>query len=336
MTQPVTVASVIINQSSGANQSGGSQACDRLRREIEDAFTAQNVRVQWLPLSRRDLARSRERALEQLVLRAEGLVVAAGGDGTVNAVATACRKFHRPFGILPTGTFNYIARNLGLPLDISEAAKVITAGHAAPIQAGEINGKLFLNNAGFGLYSQMVERREIAKRRYGRHRLVAFVSGIRCLLGRHPVYDLHITADGKEHSLRTTTLFFGVNALQLQNYQVELAKYVQAGKLAVLSLRLDSRLDIAQMAWAALHDKVEAADCVDGTAANSVRVTTRRRELKVAIDGEIVVLKAPLAVRVVHDGLTVMLPPPQPEQEAEEPREEERAALPPAPELSAN
>ena len=336
MTQPVTVASVIINQSSGANQSGGSEACNRLRREIEDAFTAQNVRVQWLPLSRRELSRSRERAVEQLVVRAEGTIVAAGGDGTVNAVATACRKFHRPFGILPAGTFNYVARNLGLPLDIAEAAKVIAAGYSAPIHVGEINGKLFLNNAGFGLYSQMVERREMAKRRYGRHQVVAFLSGMKCLFERHPVYDLHITTDGKEHSLRTTTLFFGVNALQLQNYNVELAKYVEAGKLAVLSLRLDSRVDIARMAAAALFDKVEAADCVDATAATSIRVTTRRRELKVAIDGEIVVLKAPLSARVVHDGLTVMLPEPQPEQQAAEPRDEDQAALPPAPELSAN
>lgn len=334
MTERPRVASVIINQSSGSSQSGGSQAYDRLRREIEEAFTAQDVRVQWLPLTRRELARSRERAVEQLALRAEGLVCVAGGDGTVNAVASACRKLHKPLGILPAGTFNYIARNLHLPTDMAEAAKVIAAGNAAPIPVGEINGKLFLNNAGFGLYSQMVERREMDKRRYGRLRLVAFVSGVRCLLQRHPVYDLHITTDGKEHSLRTTTLFFGVNALQLENYNIELAKYVQAGKLAVLSMRLDSRFDIAKMAWAALHDKVEAAECVDATAATSVRVTTRRRELKVAIDGEIVVLKAPLSVRVVPDGLTVMLPPAQPEQQAEEPRSE--SVLPPAPELNAN
>jgi diacylglycerol kinase family enzyme len=180
----------------------------------------------------------------------------------------------------------------------------------------------------------MVEKREEDKRRYGRRRIVALFSGLRCLLERHPVFDLHITTDGKEHSLRTTTLFFGVNALQLQNYNIDVAKYVEHGKLAVLSLRLDSRFDIAKMALAALRGKVETADNVDATAASSVRVTTRRRELKVAIDGETVVLKAPLSVRLVQGGLSVMLPPPQPEAQEEETREE--APLPPVPELNVN
>lgn len=269
------------------------------------------MRVQWLTLDRRALAAARERTVEKTIMAAHGTIVVAGGDGTVNAVASACARLRRPLGILPAGTFNYVARNLGLPEDLEGAAAVIAAGHSAPIAAGEINGHMFLNNAGFGLYSHMIERRELAKRRFGRHRVVAFLSGLRCLTERHPLYHIHVSTNGREHTLRTTTLFFGVNALQLANYNLEASKFVEAGQLAVLSLRLDSRFDIAEAAWAALHGKTEAAQCVDAIGVTQVRVTTgRRRALKVAIDGEIVVMRAPLEVRIRKDALRVMLPPP--------------------------
>jgi diacylglycerol kinase family enzyme len=318
MTEPLNAASVIVNESSG------SHATETLHTDIEQAFERQDMRVQWLTLTRKELAKARETAVEKLILSAKGVLAVAGGDGTVNAVASACRKLGRPLGILPAGTFNYVARNLGLPIDVAEAARVIAAGRAEPIAVGEINGRLFLNNAGFGLYSHMIEEREVAKRRFGRHRIVAFFSGLKVLTERHPLYHIHITADGRELTLKTTTLFFGVNALQLANYNLEAAKFVERGQLAVLSLRLDSRFDIARMAWAALHGKAEAAQCVEATAATTVRVTTRRRALKVAIDGELVVLRPPLEVRLVRDGLQVFMPAKQPEQAVA--RDEEQAA----------
>ena len=302
MTQAGGVVSVIVNEASG------SQTGDKLRESVERAFSLQELGTQWLPISSQALATSREHAVERLIMRAEGRLAVAGGDGTVNAVASVCRKLRRPLGILPAGTFNYVARNLGLPTDMDAAAEVIAHGRPAPVHVGEINGRLFLNNAGFGLYSDVIERREQDKRRFGRRRIVAFVSGMRCLAEPHPVHRIQITADGREHELRTTTLFFGVNALQLANYNVEAARFVERGELAVLSLRLDSRLDIAAAAAAALFGKLEAARSVDATHASSVRVTTRRRSLKVAIDGEIVMLQTPLRVRMVPGGLHVMLP----------------------------
>lgn len=306
MTQPLNVASVIVNQASGAH------ATDTLRTDIEQAFLRQGMRVQFLELRREELAQSRERAVEKLIEQAEGVIAVCGGDGTVNAVASACRKLRKPLGILPAGTFNYVARNLGLPADISEAAEVIASGEPEPVTVGEINGRLFLNNAGFGLYSHIIEEREFAKRRFGRRRIVAFLSGMKCLTERHPLYHIHLSADGSEKTLKTTTMFFGINALQLENYNLEAARFVEQGKLAVLSLRLDSRLDIAGAAWASLKGKTEEAQCVDAQAATKVCVTTRRRALKVAIDGEIIVMRPPITVKIVHDALRVYKPPKQP------------------------
>jgi len=293
------VVSVIMNEGSGSSDSS------QLRKAIEASFARHDRRVTIVTLP----SPPTPQAVEQRVRQAEGTVVVAGGDGTVNAVASACRRLGRPFGIIAAGTFNYVARNLGLPTEVEEAVKVIVSGTPSPVAAGEINGHLFLNNAGFGLYSHIIEQRELDKRRFGRHRLVAFYSGLRVLSHHSPLYKIQIEADGLEHSLRTTTLFFGVNALQLQNYNVDAAKCVERGRLALLSLRLDSRWDIAGAAWAALRGKTESANAVGATCASTVRVATRRKSLKVALDGEILVLKPPLVVRYVADALQIVMLP---------------------------
>jgi diacylglycerol kinase family enzyme len=292
------IAHVIMNQGSGA---GDKLA---LNQEIETAFKSHGWQVEFVMVDRRDV-QSRTRSA---VAHASGAVVVAGGDGTINAVASACVGVNRPLGIVPAGTFNYVARNLGLPTDIAEAVSVIVNGLTRGVDIGEVNGRIFLNNAGFGLYSKMVERRENDKRRFGRSRLVAFLSGLRCLLGVHPLYKIDLTADGKFERLRTTTLFFGCNALQLEHFNVAAADCLRQGKLAVLSLKLHSRWDIAVATCAALIGRLDKADSTDAFCASTVHVQTRRRRLKVAIDGEIARLRPPLRVTLRPGALQVFAP----------------------------
>jgi diacylglycerol kinase family enzyme len=292
------IAHVIMNQGSGA---GDKLA---LNQEIETAFKSHGWQVEYVMVDRRDV----QRRTRSAVAHASGAVVVAGGDGTINAVASACVGVNRPLGIVPAGTFNYVARNLGLPTDIAEAVSVIVNGLTRGVDIGEVNGRIFLNNAGFGLYSKMVERRENDKRRFGRSRLVAFLSGLRCLLGVHPLYKIDLTADGKFERLRTTTLFFGCNALQLEHFNVAAADCLRQGKLAVLSLKLHSRWDIAVATCAALIGRLDKADSTDAFCASTVHVQTRRRRLKVAIDGEIARLRPPLRVTLRPGALQVFAP----------------------------
>jgi diacylglycerol kinase family enzyme len=298
MAGVTSIAHVITNQRSGA----GDKSI--LNAEIEAAFKAHDWRVEFIVVDRDTL---RMRA-QQAVAQAPGTIVVAGGDGTINTVASECVKANRPLGILPAGTFNYIARNLRLPTEVPHAVEVIVSGRPRPLDIGEINGRIFLNNAGFGLYSNLVEQREIDKRRFGRSRLVAVFSGIRCLLGSQPLFSLDLTAEGRRERLLTTTLFFGCNALQLETFNASAADCLRQGKLAVLSLRLHSRWDIAVAVLAALAGKLDRARNTDAFCAGSVRVHTRRRALKVALDGEIIVTRPPLDVRLLCGGLQVFAP----------------------------
>jgi diacylglycerol kinase family enzyme len=284
----------------------GSGAGDKsvLNQEIESAFKANGWQVEFVLVDRRDL-RSRARST---VAQARGTIVVAGGDGTINAVAAACLEGTRPFGIVPSGTFNYVARNLGLPSSVPEAVELIVKGLVRKVDVGEINGHIFLNNAGFGLYSTMVERRELDKRRWGRSRLVAVLSGLRCLLGAHPLYVVDLTADGKTERILTTTLVFGSNQLQMEQISAAAADCLRHQKLAVLSLRLHSRWDIAVVALAAAFGRLDVPSNVDSLCASTVHVQTRRRALKVALDGEIAILRPPLDVMLRPGGLQILAP----------------------------
>ncbi|KAG1389999.1 hypothetical protein G6F59_015349 [Rhizopus arrhizus] len=113
---------------------------------------------------------------------APGVVSAAGGDGTLNAVAGTVLGQGVPFGILPQGTFNYFGRRYGISQDTEVALRGFLQGHLQPVQVGHLNGRLFLVNASLGLYPTLLEDREAYKQRFGRSRLVALWSGIVTLL----------------------------------------------------------------------------------------------------------------------------------------------------------
>jgi diacylglycerol kinase family enzyme len=298
MSVATPIAHVIMNRHSGA---GDKTA---LTEEIETAFAAHGWKVEFILVRRRELHKLTRRT----VAEAPGAIVVAGGDGTINAVASACVEAKRPLGIVPAGTFNYIARNLGVPTEVSPAVAVIVDGHVRHVDIGEMNGRIFLNNAGFGLYATMLERRERDKRRFGRSRLVAFLSGMLCLLSSHPLYTVELVADGRTERHLTTTLFFGCNALQLQHFNVAAADCLRHRKLAVLSLQQRSRWEIVAAAGAALIGRLDEADATHVFCASTVRVQTRRRALKVVIDGEIAHLRPPLGVALRPGALEVYAP----------------------------
>ena len=127
------------------------------------AYLEQQVemKVEFVPVGRDNLHSS----IRQTVAKAPGALVVAGGDGTINAVASACVKVRRTLGILPAGTFNYVARNLKVPTDMAQAVAVIVQGQVRQVGVGEINGRIFVHNAGFGLYSplQSVKREDVER-----------------------------------------------------------------------------------------------------------------------------------------------------------------------------
>lgn len=266
-----------------------------------------------------------QRAVE-LAYAHQGVVVAAGGDGTINAVASAvlagvARGQVCPFGVLPQGTFNYFGRAHGIAQDTEAAARALLGASVQPVQVGLVNGQVFLVNASVGLYPQLLEDREAWKQRLGRSRVVAFVSGVATLLRARRQLRLQIESTAAPGSpgttttaprlLRTPTLFVGNNQLQLSRVGIDPAHAdaVANGELAAVVVR---PIGTASLLWLLLRGiigRLGDADNIDTFAFKRLTVLPKgRKRIKVATDGETRWMTTPLRFEVSPQPLLLMVP----------------------------
>lgn len=243
----------------------------------------------------------------------QGVVVAVGGDGTINAVASALRGSGNTLGVVPRGTFNYFARVHGIALDEASAIGQLLDGQAHPVQVGRVNERLFLVNASLGLYPDLLQDREAFKHRFGRTRFVALGAGLLSLLHVHRQLSLWVDADGQAaRPMRASTLFVGNNRLQLE--RIGLPEAAQTGHSLLTALVLRS-FRPGELLWMALRGALgrlgQAADLTHFACQRlSVRplLPVLARRPKVAVDGELTRLRWPLVFAIDEQPLWLIKP----------------------------
>lgn len=298
------------------NVSAGHGQADEVRSALQAGCAAAGRRLQLLEVQDpRQLAATARRAVAQAQQQG-GIVVAAGGDGTINAVAQATLGSGCAFGVLPQGTFNYFSRTHGIPAGTTEALAVLLAGHRQPAQVGLVGERVFLVNASLGLYPQLLEEREAWKQQFGRSRLVAFGAGLATLLRGHRSLRLRVESQGRERELRTPTLFVGNNSLQLQQLGLPEAEDVEAGHLAAIALRPVGLFKMLGLMWRGAFGRLDDADELIRVSTRELTVHPSRRlgrfgsrRIKVATDGEVTWMHLPLSFRVAPQSLDLLRPP---------------------------
>lgn len=255
----------------------------------------------------RDMAATCRRAADE-ARRTGGILVAAGGDGTVNLAASASRDFKVALGIVPLGTFNYFARLHGIPLEPEAAARVLVDGVLAPVAVGEVNGRLFLNNASFGLYTRVIYRREAAKARFGRHRIVAFLSALGALLAGQKPFAVRLVAGNAEAIERTSMVFVANNPMQLQALGLDAQACMRGASLGVLLLRPTGWRDRLRLLLRTALKELDQDHRLASFCAEAFEVQSVRRAIELVIDGEIVPVRMPLAFRTDPQALQLAVP----------------------------
>lgn len=287
------------------NAVSGRRRAEELRLLIAGQFRARGVEANiFLARSGKELAALARRARES----AGAVVVAAGGDGTINAVASALLGTEKSLGVLPVGTFNYFARNLGIPLDMAGAVGTIARGHTSDVDLAEVNGRIFLNNASIGLYPGIIRQREQEYRRWGRRQLVAYAAVARALLQRSPFLGVHISAGGEELPVRTPLVFVGSNRFQIEEFGLPGAGCVGRGELALYVARPTGWAGLMMLAVQALLGRLHGERRLQVICTEKARVTTRRPRIPVALDGEVLVLETPLRFATRTAALRVIVP----------------------------
>ncbi|WP_431127193.1 diacylglycerol/lipid kinase family protein [Variovorax paradoxus] len=302
------------------NAGSGSADAAQIRRVVEEGCAAAGRRHRIFVVDERATLQALAREAVERARAVGGVVVAAGGDGTVNAVAQATLGSGLAFGVLPQGTFNYFSRTHGIPRDTAEALQVLLTGQPRPAQVGLVNDRVFLVNASMGLYAELLEDRESYKARYGRSRWIAFFAGLLTVMRGHRHWNLRMAWRGQERDLRTPTLFVGNNPLQLLQVGIEHADAPENGQLAAVALKPMGVLAMPGLLVRGALGRLGGADEVLSFPFESMTVKAGRshgaRRVKVATDGEVAWAEMPLLFRVSPEPLWLVRPDIAPELEA--------------------
>jgi diacylglycerol kinase family enzyme len=290
-------AIALVNRAGGR---GGEDSRDRVAAALRKAGVAAEVEA-----VRPDRLAARARAA---VEAGAELVIAAGGDGTVSAVAGALAGTRAALAILPLGTLNHLARDLGIAFDLDSAAAVVAAGHSRLIDVARLDDLLFVNNSAIGLYPLFVADRE-GQQRLGRSkRLAMFVAGLRTLLRFHH-HRLTLTVnDGRSRTIETPLLFVGNNDYRLDLGAAGHRDSLSDARLDVIVMRRIGRAGFFIAMIRALAGRSLPGDMIKLDDVQRLTVASRRSCLTVSVDGETRRLAPPLAYRIVPAALRVVAP----------------------------
>jgi diacylglycerol kinase family enzyme len=289
---------VVVNRGGGA----AFRAGDALVDQIEAAFKAAGLDADVHAVDGSDLTTTIKH------LAKIGEVAIGGGDGTQGCAAAILSKAGATHGVLPLGTRNNLARQLGIPLDLEGAVNVIAAGHTKAIDLSDVNGQTFINNASIGLYPRMVEIREGAQE-LGLPKWLAKVPAAWTVLKNLTHRRYRLILDDAAQPVVTPLLFVGNNVYSLDPGKVGTRDALDDGKLSVFAVAKSTRLGLVGFALRTLIGKSNAErDFAAIGTCKTLTVNTGRRHISIALDGEVMKLATPLKFSIRPGALTVFVP----------------------------
>lgn len=245
--------------------------------------------------------------IRERMARGQRLFIAAGGDGTINHVMQPLVHSEAVFGVIPAGTYNHFARDLGIPLDWREALEVALTGALHQVDTGRINERFFVNNVSLGLYPELVARREERGRDYPRWK-ARFWAGYHTFR-KYPHVTLNIETEHHHDVLRTHVFMISNNSYDLSRVGIEAPRTtLSEGRLSIYWLPHLRRLELMRFAAHYLAGRVHEAPGFRSFRTSRMKVQTPRARLHLGIDGEVLTMETPLVIMTVPQSLVVRVP----------------------------
>ena len=287
---------VLLNARAGSVRS-------RRRRELEEELggplraAGVDCEFQWV------VPRGFTSAARAQIAQGAAALFVAGGDGTLATVAAELAGGDVPLGVLPLGTHNHFARDLGLPLEPAAAAAALARGARARVDLGEVNGRYFLNTSSVGLYTRVLREREDSDL----PRKAASVVGGVLALAAFGELDLSLEVRGEVVQRRCALLLVGNGQHHLRPPGVPFRHTLTGGQLHVHIAMPRNRLDLLRMmargiAGGADHPRIEHFE------AKRLLVRSSHRHIDMALDGDLKRVEAPLSYRIHTASLPVIVP----------------------------
>ena len=248
-------------------------------------------------------------ALRAAVAEKPDAIFVGGGDGTISAAAGCLADTGIALGVLPLGTLNHFARDLGLPADWRGAVEALTQGERRSVDVGEVNGRVFINNCSIGSYPDAVRKRETLRETHGHGKWWAMLLATTDVLRRLKRLRVRIETNGRALSVRSPFVVVANNRYSARALDYSLRPRLDEGRLWIYTTRARRPLTILRQMWQSLRRAIDDVDGLDSLEVTEAAIASERGwPLPVAVDGELVDLHAPLRFRIRPRALQVLAP----------------------------
>ena len=305
--KPVAMKRIIALMNSGAGAFNQPLAAD-IEHKLARAFARLGIRADLRFVDGEGLHDAAERALADARRGEADAIVVGGGDGSVRSVAGVLAGTDVPLGVVPLGTLNHFAKDLGLPLPVEDAAANVAAGRTRLVDLAEVNGETFINNSSIGIYPYMVIDRE---RRRARHKLtkwMAMVPAFFRMLRHFPRRRLRISAEGFARPYRTPCLFVGNNEYCTELFTFGRRQDLDTGKLWFYVVKPRSPWEFFLMVCRLCFGHLDQVRDLDTFELAEAEIGAKTSRLPVALDGEVKIMHGPLHYRSRPKALRVIVP----------------------------
>jgi YegS/Rv2252/BmrU family lipid kinase len=283
-----TTACVIVNGTAGGLK--GDESRQTLKQQIEKSgfecglvFADQGSNVA-------ELARD-------AIRRGAKVIVAGGGDGTISAVASALVGTDSVLGVLPLGTLNHFAKDAGIPSDVEAAVQTLLRGKVVAVDVGEVNGRVFVNNSGLGLYPALVSQRERQQRQGATKRTASLWAALQ-VFREFRLLRIRLLTEQQQLRRTTTMVFVGNNQYEMEGFRIGTRSRLDAGELCLYMPHHMGRLQLLWLSATAIFGHLNKKHAFDVVHAQEFLIETGRRQLRVTLDGEVTWMTTPLHYRI--------------------------------------
>jgi diacylglycerol kinase family enzyme len=279
-----------------------------IEKTLKASFSRHGLEVEIDFIDGEDLNEAVDRARSRAERGEIAAVVIGGGDGSVRIAASVLSGSGVPLGIVPLGTLNHFAKDLGIPLRIEDAVAAIARKRVRAVDLAEVNGETFINNSSIGIYPYMVIDREARRARHKLAKWMAAVPAFLRMMRHFPRRRLRISAAGFERPYRTPCLFVGNNEYAVELFTLRRRKRLNSGKLWLYVVKPREPLEFFWMVCRLCFGRLDQAHDLDRFELAEAEVSAKTSRLPVALDGDVRILHTPLHYRSRPGALTVIVP----------------------------
>lgn len=291
---------VIINE-----HAGPSTNVPECRKQISQCFQANNIEVIFIPIDKLH-------SITMATYQKQNIfaIIAAGGDGTVRAVASKVLATNLPLGIIPLGTYNHLAKDLGMSGSLQQAIEVIMTQHTRSIDVAQVGEHIFLNNSSIGLYARAVRQRTRLTRWIPKWLRMFFAFVV--IFVKFPLYSIQYKDQLQTIVLKSPLIFISNNKYHLKLFSLRQREKLNSGKLYLYVCSCQHRTTLLRLAIYFLLFRISPEGYFKEGAVDECQLSFNTKQVDVAIDGEVLQLETPLQYTIHRQTLKVIVPKEQP------------------------